>query len=107
MGAPEIEAFLTCLADGYGSVELPFALARKYLNADKELAWQYVFPSDSLSTDSRSGIVRYLHLDRQRQITLLLIGSPASHECYSVKRFRKSLIVSSPILMMISPGFYR
>jgi integron integrase len=51
------------LADGYGSVELPFALARKYPNADKELAWQYVFPSDRLSTDPRSGIVRRHHLD--------------------------------------------
>jgi integron integrase len=51
------------LADGYGSVELPDALARKYSNADKELSWQYVFPSDRLSTDPRSGITRRHHLD--------------------------------------------
>jgi integron integrase len=51
------------LADGYGSVELPFALARKYPNADKELAWQYVFPSGRLSTDPRTGITRRHHLD--------------------------------------------
>jgi integron integrase len=51
------------LADGYGSVELPFALARKYPNADKELAWQYGFPSDRLSTDPRSGLTRRHHLD--------------------------------------------
>ncbi len=51
------------LANGYGSVELPFALARKYPNADKELAWQYVFPSDRLSTGPRSGITRRHHLD--------------------------------------------
>ena len=51
------------LAYGYGSVELPFALARKYPNADKELSWQYVFPSDRLSTDPRSGITRRHHLD--------------------------------------------
>jgi len=51
------------LARGYGSVELPFALARKYPNADKELAWQYVFPSVSLSRDPRTGIVRRHHLD--------------------------------------------
>mgnify|MGYP000854472071 CR=1 FL=1 len=37
------------VAQGYGSVELPFALARKYPNADKEFAWQYIFPSDRLS----------------------------------------------------------
>jgi len=51
------------LAQGFGSVELPFALARKYSNADKEFAWQYIFPSDRLSTDPRSGIVRRHHLD--------------------------------------------
>jgi len=51
------------LAQGFGSVELPFALARKYPNADKEFAWQYIFPSDRLSTDPHSGIVRRHHLD--------------------------------------------
>jgi len=51
------------VSQGYGSVELPFALARKYPNADKELGWQYIFPSDRLSTDPRSGIVRRHHLD--------------------------------------------
>lgn len=44
-------------------MELPFALARKYPNADKELAWQYLFPSDRLSTDPRSGVTRRHHLD--------------------------------------------
>jgi len=51
------------ILQGYGSVELPFALARKYPNADKELGWQYIFPSDRLSTDPRSGIIRRHHLD--------------------------------------------
>jgi integrase len=50
-------------AQGYGSVELPFTLARKYPNADKEFDWQYIFPSDRLSTDPRSGIIRRHHLD--------------------------------------------
>lgn len=51
------------VAQGYGSVELPFALARKYPHADKEFGWQYIFPSDRLSTDPRSGITRRHHLD--------------------------------------------
>jgi len=51
------------ILQGFGSVELPFALSRKYPNADKELGWQYIFPSDRLSTDPRSGIVRRHHLD--------------------------------------------
>jgi integron integrase len=42
-------------------VELPYALARKYPNAGKEWAWQWVFPSEKLSRDPRSGIVRRHH----------------------------------------------
>ena len=40
---------------GIGHVEMPFALERKYPNANKEWAWQYVFPSKSLSINPRSG----------------------------------------------------
>jgi integron integrase len=43
------------LADGFGSVHLPFALARKFPNAEREWAWQYVFPSNRLGIDPRSG----------------------------------------------------
>jgi integron integrase len=51
------------LAKGYGLVYLPFALGRKYPNADREWGWQYVFTSDILSKDPRTGIMRrhYLH----------------------------------------------
>jgi integron integrase len=51
------------LAQGLGSAELPFALARKYPNADKEFVWQYIFPSNRRSIDPRSGIMRRHHLD--------------------------------------------
>jgi integron integrase len=51
------------LAQGLGAVYLPFALARKYPNAQQEWHWQYVFPSDRLSTDPRSGARRRHHLD--------------------------------------------
>jgi integron integrase len=50
------------LEKGYGSVYLPFALERKYKNADRDWVWQYVFPSDRISSDPRSGIVRRHHL---------------------------------------------
>jgi hypothetical protein len=33
------------LRHGAGWVELPGALARKYANAGRELAWQWVFPA--------------------------------------------------------------
>ncbi len=51
------------LAKGYGAVYLPYALERKYPNANREWSWQYVFPSVRLSVDPRSGVVRRHHLD--------------------------------------------
>jgi integron integrase len=51
------------LAKGYGAVYLPDALERKYPNASREWIWQYVFPSDRLSVDPRTGVVRRHHLD--------------------------------------------
>jgi len=50
------------LQKGYGSVYLPFALERKYKNADREWIWQFVFPSDRISQDPGSGIIRRHHL---------------------------------------------
>ena len=50
------------LAKGFGEVYLPEGLDRKYPNAGKEWRWQYVFPSDRLSVDPRSGKVRRHHL---------------------------------------------
>ena len=40
---------------GHGRVWLPYALKEKYRNADRELGWQYLFPSSRLSVDSREG----------------------------------------------------
>jgi integrase len=51
------------LAAGAGEVWLPDALMRKFPNAGKELAWQYVFPASRISTDPRSGMRRRHHLD--------------------------------------------
>jgi integron integrase len=50
------------LADGYGRVYLPHALARKYPNAEREWRWQYVFPADRMSQDPRSGDIRRHHV---------------------------------------------
>ena len=50
------------LADGYGEVYLPHALARKYPNAAKSFGWQYVFPSKKRSTDPRSGKTKRHHV---------------------------------------------
>lgn len=50
------------LAAGNGHVYLPYALAEKFPNADKEWGWQYVFPARSISKDPRSGRVGRHHL---------------------------------------------
>ncbi|MFQ5594449.1 MAG: tyrosine-type recombinase/integrase, partial [Anaerolineae bacterium] len=41
---------------------LPFALERKYPNANREWIWQYVFPATKRSKDPRTGAVRRHHL---------------------------------------------
>jgi len=54
------------LADGLGLVYLPDALSKKYPNAPKEPAWQYVFPSSKTSLDPRSQIIRRHHIGEQQ-----------------------------------------
>jgi integron integrase len=48
--------------EGFGRVYLPYALARKYPNADNAFAWQYVFPALKRSSDPRSGEERRHHI---------------------------------------------
>jgi len=52
------------LSGGYGDVYLPYALARKYPNAGKTLAWQYLFPASQRSVDPRGNKVRRHHIDQ-------------------------------------------
>jgi integron integrase len=49
------------VAQRVAPVYLPFALARKYPHAGRLWIWQYVFPSDRLSKDPRTGIIRRHH----------------------------------------------
>jgi integron integrase len=52
------------LQQGHGCVDLPYALARKYPNANKDWGWQYLFPSQSLSKNPQAddGILYRHHL---------------------------------------------
>ena len=50
------------LQDKLAPVYLPHALSRKYPNAGRELAWQYLFPSARPAVDPRSGVTRRHHL---------------------------------------------
>ena len=51
------------LAEGWGSVELPGALSKKYPSYAKEFGWQYLFPAQSRFTtpDGRQGRC-YIHV---------------------------------------------
>jgi integrase len=51
------------LREGFGIVILPYALSRKYPNAEKEWKWQYVFPASKRSIDPRSSAERRHHID--------------------------------------------
>jgi len=50
------------LKEGYGEVNMPYALARKYPRAGREWAWQFVFPSKHRSADPDDGVLRRHHM---------------------------------------------
>lgn len=54
------------LAEGFGTVYLPYALAKKYPHSERQWCWQYVFPSDHRSVDPRSGTEQRHHFDENR-----------------------------------------
>lgn len=75
---------------GGGRVELPYALAVKYPNADREWCWQFVFPAAGLSKDPRSSAIRRHHLHEtsmQRAMTDAVrrsgVAKPAS--CHTLR----------------------
>ena len=78
------------LADGFGEVHLPHALAKKYPTAAREAGWQFVFPSAQRSADPRSGRTRRHHVDDsslqravKRARTLAGIAKPAT--CHTLR----------------------
>lgn len=50
------------IAEGYGEVWLPHALARKYRRAGFEWGWQFIFPSANRSVDPETGVIRRHHV---------------------------------------------
>lgn len=78
------------LAAGFGGVELPYALARKYPDAHRQWGWQYVFPAPQPSKDPRSGVRRRHHL----------------HE-HSVQRHVRNAARAAGIEKPVSPHTFR
>jgi len=88
------------LADGYGEVYLPHAMARKYPKAASQWGWQYVFPASCRSLDPRTGIERRHHLNEQalqrkikQAIKLAGIHKPAT--CHTLRHYAEFRIMLS------------
>lgn len=85
------------LHKGLGEVSLPYALERKYPNANKDWKWQYVFPSSKNSVDPISGRIRRHHQDEsvlqkavKRSITMNGIVKHAS--CHTFRHLAHEII---------------
>ncbi|MBI4639696.1 MAG: integron integrase [Candidatus Tectomicrobia bacterium] len=81
--------------EGFGSVYLPYALERKYPNANREWAWQYVFPASKRSINPRTGIERRHHVSQlvlQRAVKEAIRKAriPKSGSCHT---FRNSFAI--------------
>ena len=85
-------AFERDWGEGFGTVFLPYALARKYPNAESEWAWQYVFAAELKSVDPRSGKRRRHHVDEssvQKAVRAAVLNS-AIHKPASCHTLRHS-----------------
>lgn len=80
------------LKEGFGSVHLPYALARKYPNADREWGWQYVFPAVRRSVDPRTGVTRRHHVseDALQETVAAAIRAAGIHKPGSCHTLRHS-----------------
>jgi integron integrase len=78
------------LEEGFGEVYLPNALERKYPDAGRSWAWQFVFPSSRIAPDPRSGVLRRHHVNEnvlqvavKRAVAASGIAKPAS--CHTLR----------------------
>lgn len=78
------------LRDGWGAVELPGALARKYPNANREFGWQFLFPAQS----------RWLNQETGQQ------GRPHIHETV-IQKAVKSARLAAHIYKHVTPHTFR
>ncbi len=78
------------LARGMVDVELPNALWKKYPNAPREWAWQYVFAAADYSTDPRTGVVRRHHthektIQRAMRAAVIAAGIHKPASCHTLR----------------------
>lgn len=80
----------TDLKAGFGAVYLPYALERKYKNANRSWTWQYVFPASRRAIDPRSGVERRHHISEsvpQRAVKKAIrrSGITKAGSCHSLR----------------------
>ncbi|BCE02004.1 integron integrase [Marinicellulosiphila megalodicopiae] len=64
------------LKNGYGSVQLPNSLNKKYPSAPTQFKWQYLFPSKKLSGNTTTGEIQRFHMHEsqlQRSVAQAII----------------------------------
>jgi len=80
----------TDIIRGGGWVELPFALARKYPNAGRDVSWQWVFPATRVYVDRATNQRRRHHLhesvlQRAMKEAVRRAGLPKPASCHSLR----------------------
>jgi integron integrase len=78
------------IEEGFYGVSMPEALSRKYPNAAREWAWQYVFPASKRGIDPRSGAVKRHHihetvLQRAVKQAVRSAGIPKPATCHTFR----------------------
>lgn len=78
------------IRDGFGRVYLPYALARKYPNAEREWGWQYVFPALKRSIDPLNGREQRHHiaetaLQKAVRAAIRAAGIPKAGSCHTLR----------------------